>query len=248
MKRVGILEFFMLSDMNPYNSTYRYKYRLFSECGPRYKNEDTVGVVDMPEYDRCLFILCDGMGGHRNGDLASQTIVEALSSYWLNNPERQDCEKKFVDAANEAMFALNKIAYCGMGTTLAMIAIDGNMLHTAHCGDSRIYYCFEYDRFLCVNHLRDHIETTPEGWPYVAKGFVQGELQHIPEIHKFSKRLPAGSRFLICSDGVYNAFKEKEIEELLQSSIGIDELTGVLHERCDKAARDNYSAIVIEIC
>lgn len=38
-----------------------------------------------------------------------------------------------------------------------------------------------------------------------------------------------------------------EIEDLLKSTIGIDELTGVLHKRCDNAARDNYSAIVIEV-
>lgn len=228
-------------------SPYRYNYRTFSECGPRWKNEDTIGVVEMLEQGRSLFILCDGMGGLRNGDLASQTIVKAMSNYWLGNPKRRDCVKKIMDASNEAMVALNKKAYCGMGTTMAMIAIDRDMLYTAHCGDSRIYYCFEYGRFCCVNHLRNHVETTPEGWSYVAKGFVQGESRHIPEIHQFKKRLLTGSQFLICSDGVYNAFKDKEIEELLKSTIGIDELTGVLRERCDNAARDNYSAIVIEV-
>lgn len=237
----------MLSDMNLNNSPCHYKYRVFSECGPRWKNEDTIGVVEMPEQGRSLFILCDGMGGHRNGDLASQTIVKAMSSYWLGNPKRQDSEKKIIDASNEAMVTLNKKAYCGMGTTMAMIAIDRKMLYTAHCGDSRIYYCFEYGDFPCVNHMRDHIATTPEGWPYVAKGFIQGANAHIPEIHCFKKRLQNGGRFIICSDGVYNAFKDKEIEDLLKSAIGIDELTGILHERCDNAARDNYSAIIIEI-
>lgn len=106
----------MLSDMDLTNSPYRYKYRIFSECGPRYKNEDTIGVVEMPEQNRSLFILCDGMGGHCNGDLASQTIVKSISNYWLGNPKRQDCEKKIIDASNEAMVALNKKAYCGMGT------------------------------------------------------------------------------------------------------------------------------------
>lgn len=203
--------------------------------------------MEMEAHGRSLFILCDGMGGHRNGDLASQTIVKSMSNYWLNNPKRRDCEKKIIDASNEAMISLNKKAFCDMGTTMAMIAIDHDMLITAHCGDSRIYYCFEYRRFYCVNHLKDHIETTPEGWPYVAKGFVQGKDRHTPEIHIFKKRLLKGGRFLICSDGVYNAFRDKEIENLLKSPIGIDELTGVLRERCDNTARDNYSAIIIEI-
>lgn len=228
-------------------SQYRYRYRILSECGPRWKNEDTIRVVEMPEQGQSLFILCDGMGGHRRGDVASRTIAEALGNYWLDKPGRQLCKETIIDASNEAMAALNEKGYCGMGTTMAMIAIDRNMLYTAHCGDSRIYYGFGYGGFPCVNHLRDHIETTPEGWPYVAKGFVQGENRHIPEIHQFKKLLPPGGRFLICSDGVYNAFKDNEIENLLKSTIGIDELTGALLERCGRAARDNYSAIIIEI-
>lgn len=237
----------MPADMKANCYSYRYQYRSFSECRPRWKNEDTIGVVEMREHNRALFILCDGMGGHSNGDLASQTVVKAMTGYWLGNPKRRDSEKKIIDAADEAMVALDKKAFCGMGTTMALIAIDNDMLFTAHCGDSRIYYGFEYGRFFCANHLRDHIETTPEGWPYVAKEFIQGKALHRPEIHQFKNRLIKGSRFLICSDGVYNAFMDGEIELLLKSISDIDELTGVLHERCDKIARDNYSAIVIEI-
>lgn len=175
------------------------------------------------------------------------TREPALRIPGLHILEVYECYPCF-DSSNYAYEdRLNKKAYCGMGTTMAMIAIDGNMLYTAHCGDSRIYYCFEYGGFRCVNRLRDHIETTSEGWPYIAKEFVQGESRHIPEIHQFKKRLQTDGRFLICSDGVYNTFKDKEFEDLLKSSIGIDELTGVLHERCDKAARDNNSAIIIEI-
>lgn len=48
---------------------YRHNYRTFSECGPRWKNEDTIRVVEMPEQGRSLFILCDGMGRHRCGDV-----------------------------------------------------------------------------------------------------------------------------------------------------------------------------------
>jgi len=55
----------MRSDMNPNDAPYRYTYRIFSECGPRRKNEDTIGIVEMPEHGRALFIVCDGMGGHR---------------------------------------------------------------------------------------------------------------------------------------------------------------------------------------
>lgn len=239
----------MLSDVDLNTSPYRYEYRFFSECGPRYKNEDTTGVVEIPDCDDAIFVVCDGMGGHRNGDVASQTIVKALDNFWRSNSKHLLCKKKILDAADEAMVALNKNAYRGMGTTMAMIAIHRNRLVTAHCGDTRIYYAFirpELKRVLS-GHLRDHVAKTPEGWEYVAKGFIQRESKHVPEFHEFKIRLHTGDRFLICSDGVYNAFKSKEIEQLLQMPISIDELTGMLHEQCDKTARDNYSAIVLEI-
>lgn len=230
-------------DLTPY----RYSYRTFSECGPRHKNEDTIGVVEMLEHHDALFILCDGMGGHRYGDVASQTIVSAFDNFWRSNWKRLLCEKKILDAADEAMVALNKRQFLGMGTTMAMVALHKNRLFTAHCGDSRIYYCFNHNGVKITGHLRDHIIITPEGWPYVGKGFIQRETKHIPEVHEFMLRYKPGYRFIICSDGVYNTFDDGEIEDLLKSSLTIDDLTSSLKCRCDAAARDNYSAIVIDI-
>lgn len=79
------------------------------------------------------------------------------------------------------------------------------------------------------------------------QGVIQRESKHIPEIHEFKIRLKKGDRFIICSDGVYNAFKTNAIEEMMRSSTSIDELTDSLYERCKIAAQDNYSAIIVEI-
>lgn len=61
----------------------QYEYRTFSECGLRWKNEDTLEIVEMPEQGRTLFILYDGMGGHRMGYLTSRTVVKAIKEDWL---------------------------------------------------------------------------------------------------------------------------------------------------------------------
>lgn len=50
------------------------EYATFSEAGPRSYNEDYVRIVEMPAQGRTLFVLCDGMGGHAMGDLASRTV------------------------------------------------------------------------------------------------------------------------------------------------------------------------------
>lgn len=230
-------------------SSYKFQFRSFTECGPRRKNEDTIGIFEIPGREDTLFILCDGMGGHRHGDIASKTIVDAFANFWRANHKRLLCDKKIVDAANEAMVALNKRQFLGMGTTMALIAIDRNGFFMAHCGDSRIYYCLQREElnYSIVGHLRDHIKRTPEGWPYLNKGFIQRESKHIPEIHEFKIRLKYKDRFIICSDGMYNAFKTNEIEALMKSSASIDDLTDSLYKRCKITSQDNFSAIIVEI-
>lgn len=221
-------------------------YRTFTECGPRWKNEDTIGVVHFNDHHH-LFVLCDGMGGHRSGDIASQTVADAICRFWINNPKRVNSNKKIIDASNEAMIALDKKSFCGMGTTMAMVCIDLKQVITAHCGDTRIYFATPHHPYPMAMHLRDHVKKAPVGWPYVAKGFIQREYKHVPEIHALTRIKQPGDLFLICSGGVYEIFKKGEIEQLMLNVVDLDELTGILKERCDKSARDNYSAIIIEI-
>ena len=223
----------------------RLLHRHFSECGPRRRNEDAALIVKLPDRVRSAFIVCDGMGGHPCGDVASRTVASAISRYWLGNPKRHDSPKKIIDAAEVAMTALDKRQYTGMGTTMSMITIEGEQCLTAHCGDSRIYYSFTYRGREISGHLRDHTSKTPEGWEYVSKGFLQGDNVHTPEIHTLNLRVLTHCRFLICTDGVYRAFGQGEIEHLLATTDNIDEIETILKARCLASARDNYTAIII---
>lgn len=56
-------------------------YETFSECGPRRKNEDYIAVREMPDHDRYVFVLCDGMGGHELGEVASRLVAEHICDY-----------------------------------------------------------------------------------------------------------------------------------------------------------------------
>ena len=56
------------------------EYTTFSEAGTRPYNEDYIRVVEMPEQYRTMFVLCDGMGGHAMGDLASHTVGDVFAN------------------------------------------------------------------------------------------------------------------------------------------------------------------------
>lgn len=187
------------------------------------------------------------MGGHHNGDKASLIVTNSICDYWTTYSNIVNTNKKILDAANEAMTALDKHTFCGMGTTMAMICFDSQQAITAHCGDTRIYFATPHHPHPISMHLRDHVNKTPEGWPYVSKGFIQHEYKHVPEIHRLTRVKLPGDRFLICSDGVYEIFKKDEIEQLLLYVPNLDDLADILKTRCDKSSRDNYSAIIIEV-
>lgn len=220
----------------------RLEYRMFSDCGPRWKNEDFLDAVELPDRDRAMFIVCDGMGGQRSGDIASGTVVKSICKYWRGNPKRHDSEKKITDAADQAQIALEKRPQVKMGTTMVMAAIEGRRVFIAHCGDSRAYLRLQSSGGV-VWHTQDHVERNPEGWEIVAKGFVQGERCHEPEMHAYD--IAPGDVILLCSDGLYKAFGDHDIDVLLGVGLDIDALAGKLKEHCAVKSRDNYSAIVI---
>lgn len=83
------------------------EYTYFSEIGTRENNEDCLRVVTVPEYNRTLFIVCDGMGGHSCGEIASEAVYKSISTYWERTPEQNDSEQKVYGATVQACSMLN---------------------------------------------------------------------------------------------------------------------------------------------
>lgn len=218
-------------------------YGTFSECGPRPNNEDYIAVREMPEENRSVFVLCDGMGGHDCGEVASKLVAEHICDYWVKNPRRPDSEKKILDACKETMTAFDNRSRREMGTTMAMAAIEGDKALLAHCGDSRIYVVRNHT---IIYQSTDHVALTPEGWPIITRAFFTAHHNYTPEIKEI--KLEVGDIVLICSDGVFGNGKWSGLKDILTDDDTVMYPLKAIELMASEKPHDNYSAILIRIC
>lgn len=114
------------------------------EIGQRDNQEDALWPLQATVADR-LFVLCDGMGGHENGEVASQTVCQALGKWFSEyvNPDIPFTDDNLREALEYAYQQLDKYVDDSpkqMGTTLTLLYIGRNGVTAAHIGDSRIYH------------------------------------------------------------------------------------------------------------
>ena len=108
-------------------------------------NEDAVRVVE----DLKFYMLADGVGGNRSGEIASKSALEALEKFLRHNPQeplssREEIFRYFRAAVNYVNHCIIKLSesqqqYAGMATTLSFAYIRDNALYVANVGDSRVY-------------------------------------------------------------------------------------------------------------
>lgn len=220
------------------------KYTQFSEKGPRMNNEDCFNVVEIPD-KRTLFVVCDGMGGHSCGEVASQTVCESFSAYWEQHPDLEDMESKVLDAAKEASRILDeKSGNYQMGTTLVMCSIEGKQATIAHAGDSR---CYVIDIKGNVKYRTiDHIEFSSISLPHINRAFFTLHPDDaMPDVK--TVELQPLDRILLCTDGLYNAIDDTTLLHTLQCAKDVKKVAEKFQTICQEKAEDNYTAIIIEI-
>ena len=114
------------------------------EIGQRENQEDSI-----IQWDNRLFVLCDGIGGHEKGEVASQTVCQSLATWFDNNikPDEPFSDDRLREAIEFAYTELDKYADDNprqMGTTLTLLYIGSKGITAAHMGDSRIYHIRPY--------------------------------------------------------------------------------------------------------
>ena len=221
------------------------RYTSFSECGARRDNEDYCQVVADPDKECYLFVVCDGMGGHAMGEVASQVICTTICDYWNSAPVDSDTQTVLKEAFHKASEALDAksdvLNHVEMGSTMVLAAIVGNQLTIAHCGDSRCY--FLRPNFGLVYQTKDHVCHSVFG-DFIDKSFFSYHASKAEiEIHRFE--LQQSDRIFLCTDGVSSYCDPDILKERLMDDKSPEDVADVVQFLCEKFSKDNYTGILI---
>ena len=110
------------------------RHATISKTGRRRNNEDAFKVIDLPEINRFMGIVCDGMGGHSFGEIASDTVCNTIADFWMKYICMQDSDSKVYLACKKASSAIdqktNELHHAEMGTTMVMASIENDVATT----------------------------------------------------------------------------------------------------------------------
>jgi PPM family protein phosphatase len=236
LKTAFILDFFGISDIGLV----------------REKNED----VWKASPEKGIFILADGMGGHKAGEVASLLSVNALFSFLTNGAPEDLLQtlKRGFEKVNALVYKRSQEdeSLLGMGTTLIAFIIAEETGYFAHVGDSRLY-------LLRNGKLQQLTEDHSLINEYLAQGGSSNN--EIPSKHILTKAIGTQNKveptfgfctvndsdiFLLCSDGLTNFVSREDIEKILYKKMALEEMGNALVELAKiNGGGDNITLILI---
>ena len=226
----------------------------------RQLNQDFVFTSELPL--GCLpnlFVVADGMGGHKAGDFASkytvETIIEEVGK--ARNKEPVEVLQAAIVRANQRVRrkATEDENMVGMGTTVVASTYKDGILYVANVGDSRLYI------------VNDEIRQITRDHSYVEEMVRMGNLDRVSarnhpdkniitraigasdkvEIDFYEYRLKKGDIILMCTDGLSNMVEDEEMLHIVKCSRDVVEAVEQLIERAkDNGGNDNIGVIVAQ--
>jgi protein phosphatase len=203
-----------------------------------------------------LFAVADGMGGHRGGEVASATAIEALRAAVASGRSINDAVK----AANVAVVekAANDPELAGMGTTMtATTPVGGGALLIAHVGDSRAYLLREgamkrltEDHSLVEELVREGRLTEEQAESHPQRAIITRALgvDEDVAVDLYTVDVRAGDRVILCSDGLTTMLRDREIEGIARQEADPRIAGNRLIEAANEAGGDdNITVIVLDV-
>lgn len=229
------------------------------EIGQRENQEDSI-----IQWNNRLFVLCDGMGGHEKGEVASQTICQSLVTWFENNikPDKPFCDDQLREAIEFAYTELDKYADDNprqMGTTLTLLYLGSKGITAAHMGDSRIYHIrpevgvlyqsrdhsLVFDLFQAGEITYEQMATFPQK-NIVTRAMTPGEDNRMRSDIIHITDIQPNDYFYMCSDGMMEKMTNNELLTLFSADMDDKMKVGQLKMATNQNF-DNHTAWIIHI-
>ena len=206
-----------------------------------------------------LFVVADGMGGHKAGDFASKFTVETLKTE-LKESEAGKPEEIFraaIETANHKLIeaASQDVKLEGMGTTLVAATVIGNTLYFANIGDSRLYLISDNIRQLSKDHslVEEMVRLggikAEEARNHPDKNILTRAMgvKDEAEADFYEFRIRRGDKILMCTDGLSNMVEDEDMFGIVKGSRDIIEAVHMLIDKANEAGgRDNIGVVMAE--
>ncbi len=229
--------------------------QVFSKTGSvRLHNEDSYAY----DKEKKIFVIADGMGGHKKGEIASSMAVKTVMQELTSKDP-----KEIIEAIEESMLTANQAVYAhaithpdhkGMGTTLTVVHFVANKLYWGHVGDSRIYL-FHDDKLTQLTKDHTMVEELVEIGTISSEQAKNHPIKNVlvkalgtqkeVEVDTGCAEVAMGNIIVMMTDGVYEYIEEDMMaallkeEPLLQVEKRIDEII------CEGGAKDNYTLLMV---
>lgn len=217
----------------------------------RGNNEDAILV----DGDHALFAVADGVGGHRGGEVASRTAIEALRAGVAAGRSVQDA----ITSANEAVIerARGDVDLTGMGTTMTALVVAGRQVLIGHVGDSRAYLLHDGtlrrvtdDHSLVEELVREGRLTPEQAESHPQRNIVTRALglDEPVQVDVYPLDVVQGDRIILCSDGLTTMVRERDIERIARNEADPQRAAEQLVDAANSAGgEDNTSVVVIDV-
>lgn len=206
-------------------------YSLFTDKGNHEPNEDTIGMME--KAGAYCFVLADGLGGHGNGDKASQLVAGCVADIFLEKGDSPEFLREAFCESQKQLLEEQKQLKCAesMKTTMVVLTVGETEIRWGHIGDSRLY---QFKRNRLKKRTLDH--SVPQMLAN-AHQIRESEIRHHPdrshlmrvmgtkwEGEPFELEVPVPIKcwgrqaFLLCSDGFWELIEESEMMQLLKEA------------------------------
>ena len=208
-----------------------------------------------------LYIVADGMGGHKAGDMASSSTVKRFVELAKRTQTRHYFTEmgRIIEEVNEEIYQMSaeNEEYSGMGTTFVAVTVDGDLAYIVNIGDSRLYHIggeeirqVTLDHSLVEELVRAGELSESQSVSHPQKNIITRAVgvseTVVPDY--FQEKLEEGDSLLLCSDGLTNMVTDDEIARIVRESESEEEAVGrLIDEALFYGGVDNIAVVVTSL-